>query len=341
MRIALGAGGSGLGGVRFNQRVVENLQARMGDDLDVIRVASLRADAPDATRRLPMSSFDGRSLRTMRAVGTAMWGSKPLHRLDIRLPPGRNEIVTVLDFAPLHYDDEGSIPDWVIPSIRRSRGALCLSPTVADEVQKIADIPTWVTGAGIDERFFDAAPLNEEALRRLGITGPFALSVGGTTKRKNLQLLADCWPLVRREAQLTLVSLGPNVGARRALFTDVPGVVVLGEVSDELLPGLLAAARLLLVPSLYEGFGMPVLEAMATHTSIVAANRSSMPWVAGGAALLVEPEPIQFAEAVAATAAEPSVRDRSLRAGSSRLGEFSWDRVTDVHVEAYRTAFRG
>lgn len=336
MRIALGAGGSGLGGVRFNQRVVDGLKAEMGDDLDVIRVGSLRSKADDATRRLPMSAFDRRSLRTMRAFGAAYWGGAPLHRMDIRLPPARNEIVTVLDFAPLHFDDEGTIPDWVIPSIRRSKGALCLSPTVAEEVQQIADIPTWITGAGVDQRFIDAEPLDESTLASIGITGPFVLSAGGTTKRKNLQLLVDCWPMVRREASLTLVSVGPNAEQRRRMFAGVPGVSVIDEVDDIELPGLLSAADLLVVPSLYEGFGMPVIEAMATATPVVAADASSLPWVAGGAALLAEPESSTFADAILRVHYDSHLRNRLLDFAEAEVQRHGWSNVVQSYLEAYR-----
>lgn len=339
MRIAVPAGGSGLGGVRFNQRVVEALQARMGGDLDVIRVASLRAVAPEATRRLPMSAFEGRSQRTMRAVGGLVWGGRPIHRMDVRLPPARNEVVTVLDLAPLHYDDEGGLPPWVISSIRDSRGALCLSPSVAEEVMRIADVTTWVTGAGIDDRFVDAEPLDEGALAALGVPGPFALSVGGTTTRKNLGLLRDCWPLVRREADLHLVSVGPNVEQRRLLFRDVPGVVVLDQVADAVVPGLLAAARVLVVPSLYEGFGLPLVEAMGTGTPAVAVDGSSLAWVAGEAALLVEPAPEPFADAVLTAHGDDRVRERLRTDGAARRATFSWDEVARAHVAAYEDAF--
>ena len=104
----------------------------------------------------------------------------------------------------------------------------------------------------------------------------------------------------------------------------------LGYVPDDELPSLYARARVLLMPSLYEGFGLPVLEAMASGTPVVAANRGALPETCGGGALVVEPE--EFAEA----ALDALDNEQLITAGLERAALFTWDRTareTDIAIE--------
>ncbi len=112
----------------------------------------------------------------------------------------------------------------------------------------------------------------------------------------------------------------------------------LGYVPDELLPGLYAGARALVMPSLYEGFGLPCLEAMASGTPVVAANLAALPEVCGGAALLVDPLDEDAVAAAALSAARDDELHARLRdAGLERARHFSWARsaeLTDVELGA-------
>jgi glycosyltransferase involved in cell wall biosynthesis len=108
----------------------------------------------------------------------------------------------------------------------------------------------------------------------------------------------------------------------------------LGYVPDDELPALYAGARVLLMPSLYEGFGLPCLEAMASGTPVVAANRGALPEICGDAALVVEPE--EFADA----AVEAVGNERLTQAGLARAARFTWERTareTDQAIEAILT----
>jgi glycosyltransferase involved in cell wall biosynthesis len=123
---------------------------------------------------------------------------------------------------------------------------------------------------------------------------------------------------------------------RSYMREEATSIKQLGYVPDDELPALYARARLLLMPSLYEGFGLPVLEAMASGTPVVAANRGALPETCGDAALVVEPD--ELAEAAQA-ALEDS--DRLIQAGLARAARFTWERTareTDQAIERLLTS---
>src|SRR3954463_129303 len=102
----------------------------------------------------------------------------------------------------------------------------------------------------------------------------------------------------------------------------------LGYVPDDERPALYGGARVLLMPSLYEGFGLPCLEAMASGVPVVAANRAALPETCGGAAILAEPD--AFAPALLRAATDDGERDRLRRAGLERARPFTWERTAEL-----------
>ena len=115
----------------------------------------------------------------------------------------------------------------------------------------------------------------------------------------------------------------------------------LGYVDEEDLPGLYAGAAAFAMPSLYEGFGLPCLEAMACGTPVVAADRSSLPETCGDAALLVDPDDAEaFAQALLTAALDADTRERLVAAGLQRARRFSWDRTARVAGRGARGAAR-
>jgi alpha-1,3-rhamnosyl/mannosyltransferase len=118
-----------------------------------------------------------------------------------------------------------------------------------------------------------------------------------------------------------------------------PRIRVLGSVPDEQLVELYRGAECLLFPSLYEGFGFPVLEAMACGTPVVCANRTSLPEIAGEAAVLVDPDDTHaFAAALAELLSSDARREELAAAGLDRVREFTWRRCADLTVGVYRRA---
>lgn len=155
----------------------------------------------------------------------------------------------------------------------------------------------------------------------LGLSRPYVLTVGSRTSRKNLAALGVAAGRLARDG-IELVAVGGDRPQFRPEAA-VDGLRTLGRVPDELLPGLYAGAEAFVLPSRYEGFGLPCLEAMAAGTPVVAARATALVEVCGDAALLADPsDPEEIATALAAALADPGPLRR---AGVERAARFSWD----------------
>jgi glycosyltransferase involved in cell wall biosynthesis len=182
-----------------------------------------------------------------------------------------------------------------------------------------------VIAGAADERFTPAAD-PRPAREALGLSRPYVLTVASSTARKNPGALLVAAAALA-QAGIDLVAAGGGRPQFREAHSagDQQLVRALGHVPDELLPGLYAGAEAFVLTSLYEGFGLPCLEAMAAGVPVVAADRAALPETCAGAALLVDP---QDAEAIAA-ALMRAVSERDLRVelrakGLARAGAFSW-----------------
>jgi glycosyltransferase involved in cell wall biosynthesis len=173
---------------------------------------------------------------------------------------------------------------------------------------------------------------------------PHCLVLGTMEPRKNLPLVLDAFALARRRGlELRLVLAGgasplldvPSLLRDRGLGP--PDVVTTGYVDDSTAGALLRSARLLAFPSLYEGFGMPVLEAMEAGVPVVAARAGATPEIVGGAGVLVEPHDVEgFAGAMSAVASDEQLRAGLVAAGRKRASAFSWDRAAAACLDLYR-----
>lgn len=205
----------------------------------------------------------------------------------------------------------------------------------AIRVLRLAPEKIHVIHSGIGEAFFTAKPGDAERVRkRFGLTRPYVLSVGAIEPRKNLERLLDAYlglpPDIRGQYQL-LVS-GPRGWRSGQTFARLHScgddVRYLGYVPGEDLPGLLAGATVFAYPSLYEGFGFPLAEAMAAGVACLTSNVSSLPEIAGGAALAVDPHSsLEIGAALQRLLTSPSLRQTLSAAARARAEHFHWRRA--------------
>ena len=186
---------------------------------------------------------------------------------------------------------------------------------------------------GVDEDFFEATPAQREVARRTyDLPDRYVLSVGSMEPRKNLVRLAQAYAALPAalQAQFPLVVVGAsgwkNAEIRKALAAS-PHIRPVGYVTRELLPAVYEACSLFVFPSLYEGFGMPLLEAMAAGAPVLTSNVSAMPEVVGDCGLLADPHDVgAMTEAMRLALEDPTAA--ALMGGNARqrARRFTWER---------------
>ncbi|MGI8557182.1 MAG: glycosyltransferase family 4 protein [Solirubrobacteraceae bacterium] len=252
-------------------------------------------------------------------------------------------VVVIHDAAPLR-DPSWYSPSYVawqrlvLPQIaRRAAHVVTVSEFSRQEIVELLGVPAErvaVIGGGVSSAF---RPRQEAgAVSR----PPYVLCVASATARKNLRALeAAAERLSARGIELVVAGGGrPQFVAERASA----GVRLLGAVPDVELPALYAGARAFVLPSLYEGFGLPCLEAMACGTPVVAARRGALPEILGDAAVLADPlDERAFADALDAVVMDGALRDRLRAAGLARAARYTWERTAELTDELLRGALAG
>lgn len=248
----------------------------------------------------------------------------------------RRSVVFIHDVAPF-------LGDWytlgysrwhrlLLPQIaRRARMVLTISEVSRKQiVQHLGVDPSRVAVVplGVDDRFRD--PAGADAVReRHGLGRPYVLAVGTDLARKNLALLDRLAPTLGEQG-LDVVLAGST---RPYMPAGSYQARSLGYVAEADLPGIYAGAAVLAMPSLHEGLGLPVLEAMAAGTPVVSSNRGALPETCGDAALVVDPDDADgFGAALARAALDPEEHGRLAAAGRERAAGFTW-RATAERVD--------
>jgi glycosyltransferase involved in cell wall biosynthesis len=279
------------------------------------------------------------------------------HSPDFVLPPvwRATTVLTVHDLSFMRYPECSSPPllDYMMravpPSVRRADVLLADSEATRQDLVELLNVPPekiHVIYPGVEPGF--APERDPAALRRVreryGIQRPYILGLGTLQPRKNFQRLIEAYALLRGRHGLThqLVIGGGKGWLYETIYATIEtlglksDIVLPGFVRDEDLPALYTGADLFAFPSLYEGFGIPVLEAMACGTPVVTATASSLPEVAGDAALLVPPEDVEaLADALWRALEDSALRQTLVQRGAAQVARFKWEysarRLMDVY----------
>jgi glycosyltransferase involved in cell wall biosynthesis len=319
----------------FEQALREELRNKSGVTVRWLTVGALRDTTP-GVRRLPMRLASSPARGWLGRLGYGP--TDVVHRLDLRLPPpGRREVLTVHDCAPWRFADEGAVPPHAAGDVMTAGIVTAPSTFAAQEVtQVLGRTDVVVVPNGVDPALLSLQP-DARAADRYGLPARFVLHAGGASTRKNLPALAAAWRAVRAQAPDTVLALcGAPDSRRDAAFAAVPGVRPLGRVPRTDLLALMATATAVVVPSLYEGFGLPVLEAMAVGTPVVAASCGALPEVAGDAAVLVAATPDGLADGLLRLLADEHHRATLIERGRARAGAHPWSATAHRYVELYR-----
>jgi glycosyltransferase involved in cell wall biosynthesis len=226
--------------------------------------------------------------------------------------------------------------------LKRADAVIAVSESTKCDVVRVLDLdPDKVEAihSGVSRAFFDVPAESRDAVRqRYKLTRPFVLFVGTIEPRKNIDLLLDAYaslPLSVRE-EFELVLAGPTGWAQPETLARLREARYLGYIPEEDLAPLTAAAAVFVYPSLYEGFGFPVAQAMAAGVPVVTSNTSSLPEVAGDAALLVDPRSrAELRDGLARMLLSPDLRSKLAARGRVRAKELTWERCAARSLEFF------
>lgn len=296
-------------------------------------------------------------LRLSRLLPAAITIHDCIHQQGIRFAPS----------APYNWAHRGLLP----LAVRRAQRILVVSRFVADEVMRCFRAPASkieVTPLGVRREFFGEVKASPESkagilckpedlgaqkavLARYGITSPFVLGVGTLEPRKNLRTLLEAFALLpsRLASHFQLVLAGKpgwgtaNLEKYLQSYAKHSSLVLTGYVAETDLRTLYASASMFVFPSFYEGFGLPVAEAMASGCPVIASTAPSLKEVAGLAAIFVDPKspPEEWSRAMVRVADSAELRHSLAIAGRDRAGRFSWETCAQQTSEALRNVAEG
>ncbi len=270
------------------------------------------------------------------------------------------DVVTIHDILFETHPDlfEGAFSERSVALMRRTARRAAVILTVSEfsrralvERYQLPPDKVLVTPNGVDREAFH--PMGSTALLevrdRYRLDGPFVLAVGRIEPRKNLLRLIRAFSRARERLSggVRLVIAGQEDFRSREVFEEAErqaggSVRFLGAVPDTDLPALYNLAEALAYPSLAEGFGIPVLEAMACGTPVLASPRGALPEVGGDAVLWVDPEDEEaLAGGIEKILTDSEIRGKLRAAGPSRAWRFDWNETAKRTLEAYRRAVSG
>ncbi|PJF21426.1 MAG: glycosyltransferase family 1 protein [Phototrophicales bacterium] len=271
------------------------------------------------------------------------------HRLEVLhspdfIPPwhgAKKHIITVHDLTFVHFPQHKDraaqryYNQQIETAVKQADHILSVSEaTKRDliELLNVSESKITVQPHGVDPRFKPGTPSN------LGLPPNYILFVGTLEPRKNIPLLLDAYAQLKDAPPLVLVGrIGWLMDDVMPRLLNQVNVIHRDDISDEMLPAVYQGASMLVLPSHYEGFGLPLLEAMACGTPVIAANNSSLPEVVGNAGLLVEIDtPDALKEAMQQLLDDSKLRDELRQKGLEQARQFTWENSARIALEVYR-----
>jgi alpha-1,3-rhamnosyl/mannosyltransferase len=341
---------------------IAHLRRLLGDDQ--VRLFPFLERLPELDHEGSVVDPPGTLARQALLFAMNMW---PNHAADLMAPPDGVFHATKLLYPPRHLHLTATLHDltcWLMPELhqpanvaaekrfaehiwRRASGLIAVSESTRRDAARVLNLnpeAIQVIYPGVAEPFFTAsAETSAPARLKYGLSRPYALYVGTVEPRKNLDRLLDVWqalPVSLRE-QFDLVVAGPE-GWRSAatlarLRTPTPGVRYLAYVPEPDLPAITAGATVFVYPSLYEGFGFPVAQAMAAGVPVITSNVSSLPEVTGGAAVLIDPHsPAELLAALDRLLTSPATCAQLASTSKIQAQRFRWETCARRSVEFFR-----
>lgn len=355
-------GGSVTGVVRYLSNLLREIQLLEPSDLKFNALCSPAQDLPCEIPKIEMHGVGAHSkplgvlqqVVLPRAVRNAQCDLFHYPYFD---PPRITScpfIATCYDIEPLRHPE--LFPRRIVwyykvfaPRLRTAGRVVVISQNTGKDIIELLGVHpdrVKVVYLGVDPHFH---PIREEdrvnAVRlRYGLPSRYLLYLGNTMPHKNLVRLVQAMAIVRKRfPSVPLLLAGredkyrPAVEQAIAVATLSETIRFIGDIAEEDLPALLSSAAVFVYPSLYEGFGLPVLEAMACGTPVVVSNRSSLPEIVGNSAISVDPYDVfALAEAITHLLANPAGAKRFSDLGRERAKEFTWRRCAEEHLAVYR-----
>ncbi len=265
-------------------------------------------------------------------------------------------LFTMHDVTPLAYPHfyppaiQKRLATLIRRGLQRARLILCVSQNALETTAEMLNVsPERMTVVyhGVDPLY---RPIpTDEAHHRMrqtyGIDRPYVLFVGKLELRKNIQRLLEAYAMFRRQtaADVLLVLAGRRTYAPELIDQTLEKlgireqVIELGYVAPSDMPSLYSGADVFLFATLWEGFGIPVLESMACATPVITSRVSCLPEIVGDAAILVDPTSVdQIAEAIGRLHRDPTLRQTLVERGLKRASQFTWQRCAQQTLAAYR-----
>jgi glycosyltransferase involved in cell wall biosynthesis len=264
-------------------------------------------------------------------------------------------VVTLHDVFPWSYPGTSTMMEnliyrqWLPRTIRQAQAVITASEQSRTDILRFLPVSplrlhVLPQGSAVCFQPLPGPEVKDCLIERFNLTAPYILYTGAMGPRKNIGRLQDAFARLAKEyPRLRLVLAGPHTASRlpapslRAGGQSTNRVIFTGPVTDSDLAVLYNGCELFVFPSLYEGFGLPPLEAMACGAPVVCSNASSLPEVVGDAAWMVDPVDTEgLADAMRRMIADAELRAEMRKKGLRQARKFSWERNAAETMEVYR-----